>query len=448
MRQTALCACGLPAVVPDRFQPSGRAALLPGRSDRARPETQDASRVRTSASAIHVRLRGELLPRRRRQGAKRALNVNTVDEVPDSSWFTNRLGAPMTVERDRPRADRGTGPVGALEGDGRQERRGHARAHDSRRPAGEVFGSSSTRRSNLEMASGAEVISTKFFHAFGYHVPENYLATLGGTLRSTAGATIEGQGRPRPSRAMISTTCSSAPPRADGSTASWRAGTFQGSRSDRSNTTARGPTTRTTSSRTSTGASCAGCSSFGVAQSRRLAQHELARHAGRRRRPRHRPSPPARLRVDARQRQRSGAEPARGQRVRVGGAADVHHDADAGPLRASVDQRPTPRHARRRADRGHHSTRRWKPDYPNPAFRKCPAGRPLLGGEHRGRLSDETSPRWSSRRRNSVTRGGRSTSRHAARTAARKCSAWLTARNPIVASVLSRPACSRSRMQP
>ena len=28
------------------------------------------------------------------------------------------------------------------------------------------------------MASGAEIISTKFFHAFGYHVPENYLATF------------------------------------------------------------------------------------------------------------------------------------------------------------------------------------------------------------------------------------------------------------------------------
>ena len=28
------------------------------------------------------------------------------------------------------------------------------------------------------MASGAEVISTKFFHAFGYHVAENYLATF------------------------------------------------------------------------------------------------------------------------------------------------------------------------------------------------------------------------------------------------------------------------------
>ena len=28
------------------------------------------------------------------------------------------------------------------------------------------------------MASGAEVIATKFLYAFGYNVPENYLATL------------------------------------------------------------------------------------------------------------------------------------------------------------------------------------------------------------------------------------------------------------------------------
>ena len=31
---------------------------------------------------------------------------------------------------------------------------------------------------NPDMASGAEVISTKFFYAFGYHVPENYIATV------------------------------------------------------------------------------------------------------------------------------------------------------------------------------------------------------------------------------------------------------------------------------
>ena len=29
-----------------------------------------------------------------------------------------------------------------------------------------------------QITTSAEVIGTKFFHAFGYHVPENYLALL------------------------------------------------------------------------------------------------------------------------------------------------------------------------------------------------------------------------------------------------------------------------------
>jgi hypothetical protein len=49
------------------------------------------------------------------------------------------------------------------------------------------------------MASGAEVISTKFFHAFGYHVPENYIATFTPSqLTILEGATMKDEdGRPR-----------------------------------------------------------------------------------------------------------------------------------------------------------------------------------------------------------------------------------------------------------
>ena len=49
------------------------------------------------------------------------------------------------------------------------------------------------------MASGAEVISTKFFHAFGYHVPENYLATFKPSqLVILEGATMKDEdGKPR-----------------------------------------------------------------------------------------------------------------------------------------------------------------------------------------------------------------------------------------------------------
>ena len=77
----------------------------------------------------------------------RAQNVNTIDEVPDSTWFTNRLG---TRARHGRRARQGTraghGPgAWRLDGDRGQERRRHAGVHDARF-RGEVAGSSSSIR--------------------------------------------------------------------------------------------------------------------------------------------------------------------------------------------------------------------------------------------------------------------------------------------------------------
>ena len=45
-------------------------------------------------------------------------------------------------------------------------------------PTGQLYFIKFDPPSNPEMSSGAEVISTKFFYAFGYHVPENYIATI------------------------------------------------------------------------------------------------------------------------------------------------------------------------------------------------------------------------------------------------------------------------------
>ena len=46
---------------------------------------------------------------------KRAVNVNTIDEVPDSSWFTNRIGREAwTVDRLVRGPDTSTGPSGTL----------------------------------------------------------------------------------------------------------------------------------------------------------------------------------------------------------------------------------------------------------------------------------------------------------------------------------------------
>jgi hypothetical protein len=108
----------------------------------------------------------------------RALNVNTVDQVPDSSWFHNRAGRGATI------ADLVRGPdrLDAISLDGWVVSGGKGtgvqpgfRMTD---PSGQLYQIEFDPPSNPEMATGAEIIGTAFYHAFGYHVVEVYLAEL------------------------------------------------------------------------------------------------------------------------------------------------------------------------------------------------------------------------------------------------------------------------------
>ena len=108
----------------------------------------------------------------------RALNVNSVDEVPDSSWFTNRVGRTRwTVDQIVKGPDTGPGPVGKWTIVGGKDE-GIQPGLTMRDETGQLYFVKFDPPSNPEMASGAEVISTKLFYAFGYHVPENYIATV------------------------------------------------------------------------------------------------------------------------------------------------------------------------------------------------------------------------------------------------------------------------------
>ena len=110
---------------------------------------------------------------------RRALNVNTIDEVPDSSWFTNRLGArPLTVEdvRRGPNTSDGIAPGPWTVISGKSE--GITPGFTIRDTAGIVWFLKFDPPSNPEMASGAEMVSTKLFWAMGYNVPQNHLAVL------------------------------------------------------------------------------------------------------------------------------------------------------------------------------------------------------------------------------------------------------------------------------
>ena len=109
-----------------------------------------------------------------------AENVNTLDEVPDSSWYTNRHGVRrMSTEELRRGPNSGDGPdmsapwrvfrskIGRLTPgfqiiDGRGDR--YVIKFD---PVGVP-----------ELSSAAEVIGTKLFYAIGYNVPENYIVRV------------------------------------------------------------------------------------------------------------------------------------------------------------------------------------------------------------------------------------------------------------------------------
>jgi len=109
----------------------------------------------------------------------RALNVNTVDEVPDSSWFTNRIGRKEMSATEIARGpDRLEGvtltgwKVSGGKGTGAQP---GFRMTDGE---GQTYQVEVDPPSNPELATGAETIGTAFYHAIGYNVVEVYLAEL------------------------------------------------------------------------------------------------------------------------------------------------------------------------------------------------------------------------------------------------------------------------------
>jgi hypothetical protein len=109
----------------------------------------------------------------------RALNVNTVDEVPDSSWFTNRIGRrPMSVAE----VVRGPDTSQAVTLDGWVVSGGKGsgvqpgfRMTD---PSGQLYQIEVDPPSNPELASAVEMIGTALYYAMGYSVVEVHLAEL------------------------------------------------------------------------------------------------------------------------------------------------------------------------------------------------------------------------------------------------------------------------------
>ena len=111
------------------------------------------------------------------RGKKReSVNVNTWDEVPDSSWFTNRIGSrAMSIDEVVRGPNQGRGPAQGKLVVLRGKTVGVTPGFWVKDENGQIFILKFDPPKYPELASGAEIVATKMFHAFGYNVAQNYI---------------------------------------------------------------------------------------------------------------------------------------------------------------------------------------------------------------------------------------------------------------------------------
>jgi hypothetical protein len=144
------------------------------------PDTQDASKVQPWDIDLAVDLATNLFSRPGDKAVDvRARNINTIDEVPDSSWFTNRIGAhPVAI------ADAVRGPVDGPGPAGQDWIVTHAKEsgfspgftiHDAK---GETWFVQFDPAGFPEAATGAVMVANKIFWTLGYYQVESHLITV------------------------------------------------------------------------------------------------------------------------------------------------------------------------------------------------------------------------------------------------------------------------------
>jgi hypothetical protein len=144
------------------------------------PETQDASRVEPWEIDLTIDLATNLFgkPGDRSENV-RAGNVNTIDEVPDSSWFTNRIGArPLTIDEVVRGPIAGAGPSGDAWTVTHAKESGMSPGFTMRDASGETWFVQFDRAGYPEAATGAVMVANKIFWALGYYQVEHHLITV------------------------------------------------------------------------------------------------------------------------------------------------------------------------------------------------------------------------------------------------------------------------------
>jgi hypothetical protein len=144
------------------------------------PETQDASKVQEWEIGLTADLVLNLFtkPGDLAVGV-RAQNVNTIDEVPDSSWFTNRIYAkPVSVEEITRGPNTIDGPAPGTWTVIRPKSAGVAPGFTARDEKGQTWFVAFDHDDYPVAATAAISVATRLFWALGYNQVETYLTTI------------------------------------------------------------------------------------------------------------------------------------------------------------------------------------------------------------------------------------------------------------------------------
>jgi hypothetical protein len=144
------------------------------------PESQDASRAAPYEQSQMYELMFNLFVNSGRDASGlRAKNINTIDEVADSSWFTNRIGTkPVTVEEITRGPNVGAPPDPSKWVLIREKTAGAHPGFTAIDAKGETWFLAFDPPFYPNAATAAVAIATRMFWAFGYNQVESFLTTF------------------------------------------------------------------------------------------------------------------------------------------------------------------------------------------------------------------------------------------------------------------------------
>jgi hypothetical protein len=166
------------------------------------PESQDASKAQPYfMGSLYEMTNNLFITSGYKPAGRRAQNINTIDEVPDSNWFTNRIGLTSVTVDDLVRGpNRGAPPDPSRWTLTREKTVGAHPGFTARDAKGETWFLEFDPPYFPEGATGAVEVATKFFWALGYNQVESFLTTFDPKRSRRSPSAAAGASSPAPAR--------------------------------------------------------------------------------------------------------------------------------------------------------------------------------------------------------------------------------------------------------